>query len=145
MKKSRWFAFVFAGLVILGAGQGSGALASGFMASARPTGLVRHIVAFRFAPSVTARQKVLVTEQFLAMKARIPSIVSLEAGVNNSPEGLDKGFTHVYIVTFKNAADRDEYVYRNPVHASFKKLVGRLLDGGANGVIVLDFDATEAL
>jgi hypothetical protein len=113
-----------------------------FAKEARPTALVRHVVAFRFAANVTAEQKQEVVDEFQAMKGQISSIVSLESGLNNSPEGLDKGFTHVFIVTFRTNEERDDYVYKDPVHEKFKALVGPLLDGGANGVIVLDFEAS---
>jgi hypothetical protein len=37
----------------------------------------------------------------------IPEIHSFEWGTNNSPEGLDKGFTHLFFVTFKSESDRE--------------------------------------
>lgn len=125
-----------------------------FASAARPSAtgqalnggsLVRHIVAFKFAAKVTAEQKQHVVAEFLAMKRQIPSIVSIESGLNNSPEELDKGFTHVFIVTFQTTEERDDYVYNNPVHAIFKTQVGPLLDGGSAGVIVLDFNTKELI
>ncbi|MDO1502682.1 Dabb family protein [Winogradskyella maritima] len=33
-----------------------------------------------------------------------------EWGTNNSPEGLDKGFTHAFFLTFKSEEDRAIYL-----------------------------------
>lgn len=105
--------------------------------------LIRHIVAFKFAARVSENEKINVVNQFLALKKQIPTIFSLEAGLNNSTEGLDKGFTHIFIVTFRSLKDRDDYVYRNRAHEKFKTLVGPLLDGGSHGVVVLDFNVRQ--
>jgi len=59
------------------------------------------------------------------LKGKIPGIVSFEYGLNNSPENLNKGFTHVYLLTFKDAAARDAYL-PHPEHKSFGALLGKL-------------------
>jgi hypothetical protein len=55
-------------------------------------------------------------------------------GINVSPEGLDKGFTHCFILTFKSEKDRDAYLV-HPDHKAFGGLVGPVLDD----VFVIDF------
>jgi NAD(P)-dependent dehydrogenase (short-subunit alcohol dehydrogenase family) len=45
-------------------------------------------------------------------------------GVNNSPENLHKGFTHVYLITFENADARDAYL-PHPEHKKFGELLGK--------------------
>ena len=65
------------------------------------------------------------TEAFKALKNKIPGILSFEYGVNNSPENLNKGFTHVYLLTFENAAARDTYL-PHPEHKKFGELLTRL-------------------
>jgi hypothetical protein len=69
----------------------------------------------------------------------VPYIVDLVGGLNNSPEGLTHGFTDMFMVTFRNEANRTYYVYEEPVHQAFKKMVGPLLNNGADGVLVFDF------
>src|SRR5690606_24047500 len=71
---------------------------------------VRHIVVFKYKPEATPEQIERITTAFAALRDQIPGIVSFEHGVNNSPEGLNKGFTHVYVVTFTDAAARDAYL-----------------------------------
>ena len=72
---------------------------------------------------------------FAALPGKIPQIRSFEWGTNISPEKLDKGFTHGFILTFSNAADRDAYLV-HPAHQEFGKLVGPVLAD----VFVVDFD-----
>ena len=55
-------------------------------------------------------------------------------GTNNSPEGLDKGFTNCFFVTFKDKAGRKAYVPR-PAHQEFVQLLGPSLDD----VLVIDY------
>ena len=58
--------------------------------------------------------------------------------MNNSPENLNKGCTHGFILTFKNETDRDAYLI-HPDHKEFGKLVGPLLAE----VFVIDFYAQK--
>jgi hypothetical protein len=53
------------------------------------------------------------------LKTKIPQVVSLEWGTNVSPEKLDKGYTHVFLGTFKTEKDRDTYL----AHTEHKKFV----------------------
>lgn len=100
-------------------------------------GEVRHIVIFKYKASATPEQIKEVTTAFRALKDKIPGIVSFEHGVNNSPEGLNKGFTHVYQLTFENAAARDAYL-PHPEHKNFGSLLGKL--GVLEEPFVVDYE-----
>lgn len=100
-----------------------------------PRGPIVHLVAFKFKGTASPAQVKQVEEAFAALPGKIPMILSLEWGTNISPEKLDKGFTHGYVLTFKDAKDRDAYLV-HPDHKAFGGLVGPVLDD----VFVLDFD-----
>ena len=123
----------FAAAVVLAAGALAGFTWS---MSAR----VKHIVVFKYKASATVEQIGEVTAAFKALKGKIPGILSLEYGVNNSPEKLNKGFTHVYLLTFENAAARDAYL-PHPEHKKFGDLLGRL--GVLEEPFVVDFEVSE--
>ena len=113
--------------------------APGTTAAALPaatTTTVRHVVVFRYKPTATPAQVDSVTRAFAALKDRIPGIVAFEHGVNNSPEGLNQGMTHVYVMTFTDAAARDAYL-PHPAHKEFGALLGRL--GIWDGGFVVDY------
>ena len=97
---------------------------------------VRHIVVFKFKPGSSEAQIKQVTDAFRQLKDKIPGILAFEHGVNNSPEKKNLGFTHVYLLTFKDAAARDAYL-PHPEHKKFGELLGRL--GVFEDVFVVDF------
>ena len=46
---------------------------------------------------------------FAALEA-LPSVAAVELGLNCSPEGLAKGHTHAFLVTFAGVPERDAYL-----------------------------------
>ena len=104
-----------------------------------PAGAVRHVVVFRYKAGASQDKVQQVTDAFAALKDKIPGILALEHGVNNSPENLNQGFTHVFQVTFTNAAARDAYL-PHPAHKAFGTLLGSL--GILDAVFVVDYAPT---
>lgn len=104
------------------------------------TNEVKHIVVFKYKDTATPAQIDEVTAAFKALKGKIPGIVSFESGVNNSPEKLNKGFTHIYLLTFNDVASRDAYL-PHPDHKKFGELLGKL--GVLEEVFVVDFENAE--
>ena len=51
-----------------------------------------------------------VFDEVLDLTENVDGIEDYVAGPNNSPEGLNKGFTHAFIVTFQDGAARDAYL-----------------------------------
>ena len=99
---------------------------------------LRHVVAFKFKESASKADIKKVEEAFRGLKGKIKGIVDYEWGINNSPEKLNRGCTHGFILTFNSEKDRDEYLV-HPDHKEFGKLVGPLLDE----VFVIDFWSQE--
>ena len=102
--------------------------------SAFADGPVRHVVHFKFKKDAdpAAVQKVL--EEFAGLKAKIPAVESLEWGKDVSPERMNKGFTHCWIVSFKTEADRDIYL-KHAEHQAFVTLLKPVLEEA----LVVDF------
>ena len=98
---------------------------------------VRHVVVFKYTADATPARIETITTAFAALKDSIPGIVSFEHGVNNSPEGLNKDFTHVYLLTFTDAKARDAYL-PHPEHQAFGKLLQS--SGILDDVFVVDYD-----
>jgi len=97
-------------------------------------GPVRHVVQFKFKKEATPEQVQQVIEEFAALKKKIREVESLEWGTNVSPEGLNKGFNHCWILTFRSEADRDIYL-KHADHEAFVKIVKPLIED----VQVIDF------
>ena len=92
---------------------------------AQKPGSVRHIVVFKYRKDAAPDRIAQVTKAFGDLKGKIPGITAFEHGINNSPEGKNLGFTHVYQLTFENVAARDAYL-PHPEHKKFGDLLGQL-------------------
>jgi hypothetical protein len=90
-------------------------------------GPIRHVVHFKFKADADKAQVAKVVEEFAALKKKIAAVESLEWGTDVSPEGLGKGYTHVWFLSFKNAADRDAYLV-HPDHKTFVTLLKPVLE-----------------
>lgn len=99
---------------------------------------VRHIVVFKYKKTATPEQIAQLTRAFRELRNKIPGITGFEDGVNNSPEGRNLGFTHVYQVTFESVAARDAYL-PHPEHKRFGELLGKL--AVVDDVFVVDYVA----
>ncbi len=100
---------------------------------------VHHIVLFKFKEATTSQEIHAIVKEFAKLPAEVPGVTGYQWGTNNSPEGLTKGFTHAFVVTFKDAAALKAYV----PHAAHQKFVGFALPK-VEKVFVSDFEVTRA-
>ena len=96
--------------------------------------VLRHVVCFKFKDTAKASEVAVVVKAFAALEKKIAAIKDFEMGTNNSPEGLDKGFTHCFVVTFADEQGRKEYL-PHPEHKKFVELLKPILDD----VFVIDY------
>ncbi len=100
--------------------------------------VLRHVVLFKFKDESSAEDVQNVVDAFMALPEKIDAIKAIEYGTNNSPEGLDQGFTHCFLLTFASEKDRDDYL-PHPDHKVFGSIVGPHLDQ----VLVVDYWAKK--
>lgn len=113
-------------------------------------GTVKHMVMFELRPGATDAQRKMVVQEFLdlARLSRRPNgstvVQSIETGLQDSGEGVDRGLQLGFLVTFKSQGDRNFYVGRpivndpaffDAAHERYKQKVGALLQQ----VVVFDF------
>src|SRR5215831_17260998 len=95
---------------------------------------IRHLVLLRFAGDARETDRRAIESGFAALPDQIDGITAFEWGTDVSPEGLSKGFTHAFALTFADAAARDAYL-PHPAHLAFvAKLKPCLAD-----VLVFDY------
>ncbi|HUQ97240.1 MAG TPA: Dabb family protein [Chitinophagaceae bacterium] len=99
---------------------------------------LRHVVLFKFKDSTAATEIKKVEDAFRALPGKIPEVKGFEWGTNNSPEGLNDGFTHCFFVTFSTEKDRAVYL-PHPAHQAFVSVLKPYLDK----VLVLDYWAAQ--
>ncbi len=100
----------------------------------KPTTHLRHVVLFQYKDTSTPEDIAKVDEAFAALPSKISEIKGFEMGLNNSPENLNKGFTHCYFLTFDSERDRDTYL-THPDHVAFGDIVSPHLQD----VLVVDY------
>jgi len=89
--------------------------------------MLRHVVLFKFKDSSSVEDVKSVEAAFRNLQNEIPEIKAFEWGTNNSPEGLDDGFTHVFFVSFTSEEDRAVYL-PHPKHKEFVEILKPHLD-----------------
>ena len=96
--------------------------------------VLRHVVAFRFKPDATPEDIAAVERAFVALPDKVAGVEGSERGIfdfewgtNNSPEELNEGFTHCFLISFESEAARDAYLV-DPAHEEFVKLLRPHLD-----------------
>lgn len=96
--------------------------------------VLRHAVFFKFKETSSEQDIAKVVEAFESLPKKIDTIIDFQWGTNNSPEGLDDGFTHCFLLTFKDEAGRATYL-PHPDHKAF----GAVLRPHLADVFVIDY------
>jgi hypothetical protein len=97
------------------------------MSTIAADGPVFHIVHFKFKADAKPEDVKKVEEGFAALKGKIKEVESIDWGTNSSPEGLNDGFTHCWVVKFKDEKARDAYLV-HPEHKAFVAVLKPVLE-----------------
>lgn len=96
---------------------------------------VQHMVMVKFKSSVPQQK---IDELFAELRefwSKMPGITYFAGGPYSSPEGLNQGFTHGFLVTFTDPAARDAYL----THSEHQRVVDLILPM-LDGVLAFDFE-----
>lgn len=102
--------------------------------------MIVHMVLFKVKRSVSRARLVRVMKLIGALRQKVPGITSYRWGPYSSPEGLNRGYTHGFCTTFKDARSRNVYLD----HEEHQKVVAevlKILQGGVKGALAFDFEA----
>ena len=100
--------------------------------------MLRHVVLFGWKAGTDSVAINKVIDDFRALPKKIDLIKGFEWGINNSPENINQGLTHCFLVTFASEKDRDAYLV-HPAHKAFVATLGNLMDK----VLVVDYWAQQ--
>ncbi|GGI80435.1 Dabb family protein [Legionella impletisoli] len=102
--------------------------------------MIKHIVLLEFKPSATSEEITHLFFKLSILQGHISSVRSFSYGQNTSPEQLNKGFNHAFIMEFENTASRDAYL-AHPEHKNVaQQVIFPLLRRGKDSIIVLDYE-----
>ncbi|MGJ8655923.1 MAG: Dabb family protein [Akkermansiaceae bacterium] len=82
---------------------------------------LRHVVLFKFKDTATDEEVAAIEKAFSALPSKIETITDYEWGPNVSEANKNDGFTHCFIVTFKDQKGLDVYS-PHPAHQEFIEL-----------------------
>lgn len=100
--------------------------------------MIRHILLIKFKKTAEAFQIEELRELFEMMPNKINGVLSVEWGLNDSPENLNQDFTHSVVMTFANEQGRQEYL-THPEHDALKEVFEPLLED----IIVFDYQTNS--
>jgi hypothetical protein len=101
--------------------------------------MFEHLVCFKFNEKINPTKEKELIEALLAFKERIPGIIELTAGINETAEIENiHGYSLGLRVTFQDKEALLQYG-PHPVHQQFVKL----LDGFVENVVVIDYPISK--
>lgn len=107
-------------------------------AAEKPKKVLRHIVLYKFKEGVSDKQIQEVVDAFCQLPKKIDTVIGFEHGTNVSKEGKSEGFTHAFLVTFRDEKGRDAYI-AHPAHQEYVNIV----KDRREKVIVVDYWTEE--
>lgn len=97
---------------------------------------IQHMVLLKIKPEVTPEQIRNLFNLQAELQHLIPGITYFAAGPYSSPEGLNQGYTHGFLMTFESVEARDAFV-PHPEHERVKAAIFELIESA----IAFDFEA----
>lgn len=96
--------------------------------------MIRHILFITLTDNASYDEINAVRQAFLHIPKQVEGVISVEWGVNDSPEGKNAGYTHCVLMTFVDEATRLRYL-PHPAHDALKSIFRPVLQD----IVVLDF------
>ena len=100
--------------------------------------MLNHIVLLKCRADVSESQRQLVFSALQNLVDLIPGLLSCSSGANNSPEQINRGFTHAFHMQFIDSQARDNYI-PHPEHELVKTMIGDILAHDEAPVLVIDY------
>ena len=99
--------------------------------------MIRHIVLIRFQPGVSEETIADLFAELRIIETRVPGIRDITSGRSESPEKIERGYMHGFVVDFEDWAALEAYQSHPDHKALGAKLVANAI-GGLDGILVLD-------
>ncbi len=96
--------------------------------------MIRHILLIKFTTTANIDEINELKAGFESMPLKVEGVSSVEWGLNDSPEGKNKNYTHAVLMSFVDDDGRNSYL-RHPEHDELKKLFRPILDD----LVVFDY------
>lgn len=101
--------------------------------------MIRHIVLTKFKTDTPEEVIAEIYRELRSLTEELKGANGFTGGRSTSPEQIERGYNHGFVVDFEHWADLNAYA-EHPVH---KTLGARIIEnavGGLDGVVVLDIE-----
>ncbi|NNM59962.1 MAG: Dabb family protein [Legionellales bacterium] len=96
--------------------------------------MIRHTILFKVKPSVTKQAIEMAIAHFIALKNKLPGIISFLGGeCEFHEESANRRFTHVFFIDFENEATLDTFFHDAVTHPAKEEII-RIAEGGYEGL-----------
>jgi len=104
--------------------------------------MIRHIVLIRFLPSVSEAQIADLFRELHQIRGKVPGLLDITAGKSESPEEMERGYMHGFVVDFSDWTALQAY-QDHPEHQVLgAKLVAASV-GGKEGILCFDLPVSK--
>ncbi|QQA43623.1 Dabb family protein [Pelagovum pacificum] len=100
--------------------------------------MIRHIVLIKFQPDTEDRISGIFGG-LAELTEKLPGARSFTGGHSVSPEQIERGFMHGFVIDFDSLADLEAYL-EHPEHRALGSQIVENAVGGIDGLIVVDLD-----
>lgn len=104
--------------------------------------MIRHIVLIRFRADVTEAQVAAMFEELESIRSKISGVLSITSGRSESPEKIERGYMHGFVVDF-DGWDALEAYQTHPDHKALGAKLVAHAEGGLDGILVFDLPVNE--
>lgn len=101
--------------------------------------MIRHIVLTKFAPDAPEDRITHLYAALATLTSDLPGAHVFTGGRSQSPENLERGYTHAFTIDFDSWADLETYA-THPDHKALGAQLTALAVGGIDGVLVMDLE-----
>lgn len=102
--------------------------------------MIRHIVLTRFTPETPEEAIAEIYAGLASLTNQLPGARGFAGGRSDSPERIERGYHHGFVVDFDTWADLKTYA-DHPEHQALGARLVAMAQGGLDGVLVLDIES----
>ncbi|MCB9994611.1 MAG: Dabb family protein [Hyphomicrobiaceae bacterium] len=99
--------------------------------------MIRHIVLIRFRPEISEDEIGALWAELREIDGKIPGLLDIKAGRSESPEKIERGYMHGFMVDFSSWEGLAAY-QAHPEHKKFGARLVASAAGGLDGLLVFD-------
>lgn len=99
--------------------------------------MIRHIVLIRFQPGIADAQIDALFAELALIKGKIPGLLDITSGKSESPEQMERGYMHGFVVDFADWDALQAY-QDHPEHQALGAKLVQAAIGGKDGILCFD-------